>query len=322
MWRDREQARAQGRGIGIAIGGWPGGIEPAAAACSLQGDGVLQIQISSVDLTGTRTTFQQIAAETFGIEPDQIRIISGDTQSGPFAGSTGGSKITYTVGPAIMEAVAEVKQQVLELASGVLEADAEDLEIKDGAVQVKGAPQSAIPLAKLARKTMSYGSTHKPLYGQGRNAQPGQAPGFCGQLAEVSVDQDTGEVTVHKLLLIQDVGKAINPLLVRGQMQGGAMQGLGWALYEELSTNEDGQTVTATLSDYALPHIAHLPTEFVMETVEVPAPTGPFGAKGVGEPPVIATAAAVANAVADAVGARVRSLPLSPPRVLAAGREN
>lgn len=321
LWQRRDELRAQGRGVGVAVGGWPGGTEPAAAACSLEGDGTLQIHIGSIDLTGTRTAFQQMAAEAFGLAPDQIRILSGDTQSAPFAGSSGGSKITYTVGRAVIQAVEDAKQQVLELASELLEAAAEDIEIKDGTVQVKGAPDSAIPLAKLARKTMSFGSVHAPIYGQGRHAQPEQAPGFCAQLVEISLDRDTGRIDIHRLVLIQDVGRAINPLLVRGQMHGGALQGLGWGLYEELRYDEAGQPITATLSDYALPHIAHLPESLEVEMVEVPAPHGPFGAKGVGEPPVIATAAAIANAVADLTDVRMDHLPMTAPRVLAQLRD-
>ena len=317
LWQRRDELRAQGRGVGLAVGGWPGGTEPAAAACSLEGDGTLQIHIGSIDLTGTRTAFQQMAAEAFGIDPDRIRILSGDTQSAPFAGSSGGSKITYTVGRPVIQAVEDAKQQVLEMASQLLEAATEDLEIKDGSVQVKGAPDSAIPLAKLARKTMSFSSVHAPIYGQGRHAQPEQAPGFCAQLAEISLDRDTGRIEVHRLVLIQDVGRAINPLLVRGQMHGGALQGLGWGLYEELRYDDQGQPITATLSDYAVPHIAHLPEQLEVEMVEVPAPHGPFGAKGVGEPPVIATAAAVANAFSELSGKRLDHLPMSAPRVLA-----
>ena len=316
LWQRREEIRERGRGVGLAVGGWPGGTEPAAAACSLEGDGTLQIHIGSIDLTGTRTAFQQMAAEAFGLDPEKIRILSGDTQSAPFAGSSGGSKITYTVGRAVIQAVEDAKRQVLEMASELLEAAVEDLEIRDGAVQVKGAPDSAMPLAKLARKTMSFGSVHAPIYGQGRHAQPEQAPGFCAQLAEVSLDRDTGTIVVHRLVLIQDVGRAINPLLVRGQMHGGALQGLGWGLYEELRYDEQGQPITATLSDYALPHIAHLPERLDVEMVEVPSPHGPFGAKGVGEPPVIATAAAVANAVAEVSGVRMDHLPMTAPRVL------
>jgi CO/xanthine dehydrogenase Mo-binding subunit len=197
----------------------------------------------------------------------------------------------------------------------MLEADPADLEIADGKVRVKGSPDSAVSLAKIAQRTMSFGSKQAPVFGHGRFAQKGHAPGFCAQLAEVEVDRDTGAVRVHRLVVIQDAGRAINPASVRGQMAGGAVQGLGWGLYEALAHDEQGQLVTATFTDYALPRIEHTPELLELQIVEVPAESGPFGARGVGEPPVIATAAAVANAIADATGARLTELPMSAPRV-------
>jgi CO/xanthine dehydrogenase Mo-binding subunit len=317
-WRERERARAAGRGVGIALGGWPGGTEPAAAACALDSDGTLQVRVGSIDLTGTNTTLQMLAAEAFGVDPDRVEVIAGDTQSSPFAGSTGGSKIVYTVGPAVIQAAQEARRQVFELAAQTFEAAPEDLEIQGGRVQVKGAPDKAIPLAKIAQRTMRYGSKQAPVYGSGRHAQNHPSPGFCAQLAEVEIDRDTGRVTVHRLVVVQDVGKAINPAAVRGQMAGGAVQGIGWALLEGLAWDEQGQLVTATWSDYAVPHPDDAGEAIETVLVEVPSDAGPFGARGVGEPPVIATAAAIANAIADATRARLTELPMSPPRVLAA----
>ncbi len=317
-WQNREQARAEGRGVGIALGAWPGGTEPAAAACALQGDGTLKVHISSADITGTNTSLALIAAEAFGVEPERVTIATGDTSSGPFAGSSGGSKILYTVGPPVIQAAREARQQTLELAAATFEAAPEDLEIVDGEVRVKGSPDKAIPLKKIAQRTMRFGSRQAPVFGHGRHAQTGQAPGFCAQLAEVAVDRETGRVKVEKVVVVQDCGRAINPPAVEGQMMGGAMQGIGWALYEEMAYSDDGQLLTATLNDYALPHFVHGPTELETVLVEVPSDSGPFGARGVGEPPVIPTAAAVANAIADACGARLTELPMTPPRVLAA----
>ncbi|MEM7537256.1 MAG: molybdopterin cofactor-binding domain-containing protein, partial [Chloroflexota bacterium] len=138
---------------------------------------------------------------------------------------------------------------------------------------------------------------------------------FCIQLAEVSVDEDTGEVTVHKLAVLQDVGRALNPLTVEGQIMGGAVQGLGWALYEQMVYDESGQLLTGSLMDYTIPRIDHTPEDFEVILVEVPSKTGPMGARGVGEPPITATASAVANAVKDATGVRFADLPLTPQRV-------
>ena len=317
-WQNREQARAEGRGVGIALGAWPGGTEPASAACALQTDGTLKVHISTADINGTNTSMALMAAEAFGLDPDKVTVATGDTSSGPYAGASGGSKTIYTVGPPVIQAAREARQQTLELAAQTFEADPEDLEIVDGAVQVKGSPDKAIPLKKIAQRTMRFGGRQAPVFGHGRHAQTSQAPGFCAQLAEVSVDQETGRVDVDRVVVIQDCGKAINPAAVEGQMMGGALQGIGWALYEEMAYSEDGQLLTATLNDYALPHSAQSPTELETVLVEVPSDHGPFGARGVGEPPVVPTAAAIANAIADACGARPTELPMTPPRVLQA----
>ncbi len=318
IWTGREEARAAGRGVGIAIGGWPGGTEPAASSCSIERDGTLHVHVGSVDLTGTNTSLAMLAAEAFGVDADRVRVISGNTGSVPYAGASGGSKTIYTVGPAVMQAATEARKQTLDLAAEMFEADAADLEIVDGKVQVKGAPDKAIPLGKIAARTMRFGGRHAPVWGHGRHANNVSSPSFCAQVAEVEVDEETGAVTVHKLGIVQDVGRAINPAAVEGQLLGGATQGLGWALYESLVLDEGGQVLTASLMDYALPDITSSPSQLDTELIEVPSDLGPMGARGVGEPPVIPTAAAVANAIADATSARLTRLPMTPPRVLEA----
>ncbi len=321
IWRERDAARAQGRGVGFALGGWPGGTEPAAAACALENDGTVQVRVSSVDLTGTNTSLATIAAEAFGVDRSRVRLVTGDTATGPYAGASGGSKILYTVGPAVIEAAREARRQTLELAAASFEAAPEDLEIRDGAVQVKGSPDKKIPLAKIAQGTMRYGAKQAPVLAHGRHAQQSQSPGFCAQLAEVEVDPETGHVKVHRMAVIQDVGRSINPLLIEGQMAGGAAQGIGWALLEQMLWTPEGQILTGSLTDYALPHAHDLPQEYEMVRVEVPSEHGPFGARGVGEPPVVPTAAAVANAITDATGFRARQLPMTATRVLQGLRE-
>ena len=318
VWQNRETARAAGRGVGLAIGGWPGGIEPAAAACMLNRDGMLQIHLGSVDVTGTSTTFALMAAEIFGIAPEKVQIKTGDTAASVYAGAAGGSKMTYTVGPAIIEAVREARRQTFEIAAELLEADPADLEIVDGKVQVRGVPDQAIPLGEIAGKTMQFGGKYAPIFGNGRHVETTRSPGFCAQLAEVEVDQETGLVQVHKLVVVQDAGRAINPAAVEGQMMGGAVQGLGWALYEEMIYNEGGQPLNASWMDYTVPHITQGAGALETVIIEIPTEQGPFGAKGVGEPPITSTAGAVGNAIADAAGVRLTDLPMTPPRVLAA----
>jgi CO/xanthine dehydrogenase Mo-binding subunit len=318
-WRERDQARAQGRGVGIAVGGWPGGTEPAAAVCLLNRDGLLHVRIGSIDLTGTATGMALLAAEAFGVAPDKVRVIAGDTETAPYSGAAGGSKVTYTTGAAVVLAAREARQQALTIAAEELEAALEDLEIVDGRVVVRGAPDRAVSLADVAARTMEFGGKYAPVFAHGRWAQTSQAPGFSAQLAEVEVDRDTGEVHVRRLVIVQDVGRAINPAAIRGQMMGGATQGMGWALFERMEYDAGGQLLTGSWMDYAIPSIAHMPQ---LETVIVEAPSehGPFGARGVGEPPVVPTAAAIANAIADATGVRLSDLPMTAPRVLAALR--
>ena len=317
-WQNRQQARSAGRGIGIAIGGWPGGQEPTAASCQLHRDGTLHVHVGSVDLTGTTTGFALLAAETFGIAPEKVRVISGDTSSAAYAGATGGSKITYMVGPSVIKAAEEARAQTLAIAAEELEADVADMEIVDGQVQVRGVPDKAIGLGEIAKQTMKFAGKYPPVVGHGRHATREAAPAFCAQLAEVEVDEETGRVRVHKLVLVQDVGRAINPLTLQGQMMGGATQGLGWALYEQMVHDEHGQPLTGSWMDYNVPHFLDAAPELETVMVEVPSEHGPFGARGVGEPPIIATAAAVANAIADCLGARLTDLPMTAPRVLEA----
>jgi CO/xanthine dehydrogenase Mo-binding subunit len=192
----------------------------------------------------------------------------------------------------------------------------EDLEIVEGTIQVKGVPEASLSLQKLASDSMRFAGQHKPVFAHGRHAITTQAPGFSAQLAEVSVDEETGEVRVHRLVVVQDVGKAINPLLVEGQMMGGAMQGLGWALHEQLLYDGSGQIVTASLLDYTMPNFGDVPPQFEMVLVEVPSETGPFGARGVGEPPIVPTAGAVGNAIKQLTGQRLTDLPMTAERVL------
>ncbi len=301
-------------GIGIALGWWPGGYEPAAAVCRLDKDGQLTVITGAADMTGVETGFAAIAADAFGLDPSRVRVVTADTASAPYAGTSGGSKITYTVGRAVERAAIEARGRLLEIAAEELEIAPEDLEIVGGQIRPAGVPAKAIAVEDLADKILRFGSMYPPVEGHGRVAQS-QAPQAAAHLAHVRVDRETGSVTPLRHVVAQDVGRALNPALVEGQMMGGTAQGLGWALLEELVHDEHGQLSTGTLVDYALPTSGFTP---VIETmiVEVPVPDGPYGAKGVGEAPVVAAPAAVANAVAAATGGvRMRRLPMTPERV-------
>jgi CO/xanthine dehydrogenase Mo-binding subunit len=313
LWTRRDQL-PDGEGIGVALGWWPGGYEPAAAACRLDADGHLTVITGAADMTGVETTFAAIAADAFGVDPSRVRVVNADTSSAPYAGTSGGSKVTYTVGRAVERAAIQARDRLLEAAATELEISPLDLEIVDGVVRPIGAPGRALAVDDLAARILRFGSRHMPAEGHGRSAQP-QAPQSAAHLSHVRVDPDTGAVTVLAHVVAQDVGRALNPALVEGQMLGGTVQGLGWALFEELIYDEYGQLITGSFVDYGLPVAASVPS-IDTEIVEVPAPEGPYGAKGVGEAPVVGVAGAVANAIAAATGGvRVRQLPMTPERV-------
>jgi CO/xanthine dehydrogenase Mo-binding subunit len=316
LWRRRGEL-PDGEGVGVAIGYWPGGLEPAAATCRLDADGGLTIITGAVDMTGTETTFATIAAEAFGLPPERVRVTAGDTASTPFAGLSGGSKVTYTVGRAVQRAADEARQRLMEVAALELEIAPEDLEIVDGSVRPVGTPSRGLAVDELAEKVLSFGSPHAPVEGYAGVAQTSRAPSAAAHLTHVRVDRETGAVTVLRHVVAQDVGRVLNPALVEGQLLGGTTQGIGWALFEELAHDELGQLRTGSFVDYAIPAAGSVPP-IELEIVEIPAPDGPFGAKGIGEAPVIAAAAAVANAIAAAAGVRMRELPMTPVRVWAA----
>jgi CO/xanthine dehydrogenase Mo-binding subunit len=305
-------------GVGIALGGWFGGTEPASALCRLESDGTLKVAIGAVDLTGTNAGLQVIAAEAFGYDSaDQVRVTTVDTDAAPYAGATGGSKTMYTMGPAVMRAAQEARERVLKIAAAELEAAVEDLEMVHGEVRVKGVPGKVKTLRDIYRLSASFGARHEPVVGKGESAITQRSPGTGVHIARVRVDPDTGRVEPVRYIVVQDVGRAINPALVEEQIHGGGAQGVGWAVYEEIVHDESGTPVTASFMDYTVPKARQIP-ELDVVMVEVPSPIGPYGAKPVGEPPVIPGGAAVANAVAAACGARVTELPLTPERVLRA----
>lgn len=301
--------------MGIALGGWPSGTQPASAACRLEDDGTLTIVTGSSDISGTKTGFSLLAADAFGVSADRIGVVAADTDSAPFAPASGGSKVTFSVGAAVRQAAEDARRQVLALVSEELEAAPEDLEIVGDRVQVKGVPDSGMTLKQVAALSTAFGGKYEPIQGQGRVAPSISAPGFVAHLARVRVDEETGVVEVLDYVSVQDVGKIINPAGIHGQVRGGVAQGIGWALYEAIIYDEDGHLRTGSFMDYALPTMMHVPPiDSIL--VEVPFPGGPLGARGVGEPPVVAGAAAIANAILNATGVRPTELPMTPERVL------
>jgi CO/xanthine dehydrogenase Mo-binding subunit len=321
LWKDRtahkeapEELKGWKIGTGLSVGGWPGATEPAAAACRLESDGTLTIVVGTVDLTGSDTSLALIAAQTMGLSEEAVNVAHDNTDTMPYSGGTGGSKTTYSMGPAVIAAAQDARNQILTIAGELLEAAVDDLDIENGKVVVKGVPGKSIELARVAQATMRFAGQYEPIYGRGRAAVSKNSPMFSAHLARVAVDSETGEVRVLDYVAAQDVGRAINPAEVEGQIHGGVTQGIGWALFEGLEYDENGQLLTSTWMDYALPHSQDVPN-ITSIMVEIPSELGPFGAKGVGEPPVVPVAGAIANAIYDAVGARVTQLPMTPERV-------
>jgi CO/xanthine dehydrogenase Mo-binding subunit len=320
MWKSRAEWKASGgnghglRGTGLALGGWLGGLQPTGATVRLNPDGTVSVLTGQVDIAGTNIALAQIAATAYGVDIEKVRITTGDTDVAPVTGLSAGSKTVYTVGAAVLLAAEDARRQTLEIAATELEAAVQDLELIDGRVSVRGMPDRGVTLAQIGKKGNLYMSKVQPVLGVSRPAFSQQAPGFAAQLARIEVDPDTGEVTVHGFVVVQDVGKAINPIGVEGQMQGGAVQSLGMALTEALMYDGNGRLMNPSLLDYRKLTAADLPS---IETiiVEKPSPSGPFGARGVGEPPIVPAPAAIANAVEDAVGVRITEAPLTPERI-------
>ena len=318
-WKTRKQWVTAGkngkrRGVGLALGGWLGGLQPTGATVRLNPDGSLAVLTGQVDIAGTNISLAQIAASAYGVDTDLVRITTGDTDTAPMTGLSAGSKTIYTVGAAVLQAAEDARRQTFEIAAAELEASVHDLELVDGKVTVRGMPDKGITLATIGKKGNLYMSKTPPVLGKANPAFTQQAPGFAAQLARLEVDADTGEVTILDFVIVQDVGKAINPMGVEGQMQGGAVQSLGMALTEGLLFDDSGRLTNPSLLDYRKLTAADLPN---LETiiVEVPAPAGPFGARGVGEPPIIPAPAAIANAIQNATGARLTELPMNPERI-------
>ncbi|MEO8469025.1 MAG: molybdopterin cofactor-binding domain-containing protein [Chloroflexota bacterium] len=310
-WQGRNTL-PEGEGIGLSVGYWPGSKDPAAALCRMSPDGSVQIVTGVVDMSGTNGAFQAIAAEVLGMSPDAIEIITVDTGSAPPSPGSGGSTVTYSAGRAVRLAAEDARRQLLAAASAELEISVDDLEIVDGVVRPRGTPDRGLPVARLIRANDR--ASRAPIEGHATSAHTSLAPSIAAFLAHVSVDPASGETRVLGFEAIQDVGRALNPALIAGQQYGGAAQAIGWALCEALIHDSNGQLISATFLDYAIPRAQQVPV-IDASYVELPAPDGPFGAKGIGEAAVVGGAAAIANAVAAATGLRVTELPMTPQRI-------
>ncbi|HYL41620.1 MAG TPA: molybdopterin cofactor-binding domain-containing protein, partial [Candidatus Binatus sp.] len=311
LWRSRDRVGPD-EGVGLAIGYWPGANSAAAAACRVSSDGTVQVMTGAVDMSGVAGGFQAIVAEVLGIDPSSVGIETLDTDVAPTSPGSGGSTITYSVGRAIRLAAEATRDAILAAAALQLEIAPDDLELIDGTVRPRGTPDRAIPLARLVRANDRAGRS--PIEGHARSEILSLSPSVAAHVAHVRVDRESGRVEVLRHELVQDVGRVLNPALVAGQQHGAVAQAVGWALRERLAHDANAQPLATTFLEYALPRVEDVGA-IETRTVEVPSPDGPFGAKGMGEAPVIPGPAAIANAIAAATGIRLRSLPMDPPSV-------
>ncbi len=321
-WQHRRSGGARGsaphrrRGIGMATQIWGGGGGPPAyETVHVNPDGTVILTAGTQDIgTGTRTVLAQICAEELGVELDDILVRIGDTDH-PYGPISAGSITLASVGPAVRLAARDAREQLLGAAAGVLETPMSELRLEAGAIVSKGArtPLSDV-LGKVENNTVIGRGARHP------NAEDLSQRTFGAHFAEVEVDVRTGEITVAHLVAVHDIGRVVNPLTARSQVEGGVLQALGFALSEERVVDRaTGRVMNGNLENYKVPTVRDVPTKITVRFVDRPdRRANNLGVKGLGEPPIIPTAAAIANAVANATGARVRHAPLTRGRVLEA----
>jgi len=303
------------QGMGIACGDWQNGSGPTNAFIALSEDGSVQVLTGQVDITGLHTVMAQIVAEVLTVPVGKVTVQLGDTDKVPYTSLSAGSKAAYSAGTAARKAAEGARERLLQEAADILEAAPADLELKGGKVSVIGLPGRSVTVADVASSAMD--SNDGPVTGQWIVGKIPTYPSYSVNIATVEVDPGTGRVHLLDLVAAQDVGRALNPMLVEGQIQGGATQSIAYGMMEGMIYDEEGRVRNANLLDYAIPTAPDMP-DIRTVLVEEGCEHGPYGAKGVGEPPIIPGAAAVANAIYDAVGVRVTELPMTPERVVAA----
>ncbi len=300
------------RGRGVASGFWFNIGLKSSATASVNADGTVSLVEGSTDIGGTRTSVAMQLAEALGIGAEDVRPVVGDTETVGYTDVTGGSRVTFATGWAAFEAAQDIKRQMIARAAEVWKVPPEDVTYDTGLLQCRTDPNKRFSFKELAEKLHATGGT---IVGRA-SVDPDAAGGaFATHIVDVAVDPETGKVSILRYTAVQDAGKAIHPSYVEGQMQGGAAQGIGWALNEEYLYDDRGVMTNASFLDYRMPTALDLP---MIDTVivEVPNPGHPYGVRGVGEVPIVPPPAAVANAIYHAVGVRMGDLPMSPGRLL------
>ena len=322
------------RGRGMACMWYPIGFtvhaNPSTATIKLNEDGTAILLTGTVETgQGSLTVLAQIVAEELGLSPGDIAVVSADTDTTPVDMGAIASRTTYVTGNAIRRAAANLKEMLFDVAGQLLGVQPDQLTVGDHRIEVAGFPKKGMSIGDVVFKSQvrlgkpllasgSYNPPTVPLDPETGQGKPFNTYVYATQIAEVEVDTETGDVSVLRVVAAHDCGTPINPMLVEGQVQGGVAMGIGFALSEELRYDE-GKLINGSLGDYMVPTSMDVPHVDVV-IVDNYDPTGPFGAKGVGEPTLVPTAAAIANAIYDAVGVRIYSLPATPEKVLDALR--
>jgi len=316
MQTDHYKSTLEGpnRGRGVAAGFWFNGTGPACATASVNGDGTVSLTEGSPDIGGGRASMAMQMAEVLGIPAEDVHPSVGDTDAVGYTSLTAGSGATFKSGWASYEAAHDIKQQMIERSARIWEIDVKDVEFKEGVASHKSDPELKLNFKQIAARLNSTGG---PIVGRGNVNPAGVGNAFAVHIVDVEVDPDTGKVDILRYTALQDVGKAVHPSYVEGQLQGGVAQGIGWALNEEYVYNDSGEMSNSSFLDYRMPTSLDLP---MIDTVivEVANPGHPFGVRGVGEVCIVPPMGAVANAIHNAAGVRMDVLPMSPANVLEA----
>ena len=306
------------RGRGVASGFWINGTGPACATANLNYDGTVNLTIGSMDIGGTRPAAAQQFAEVLGIPAESVNPQVGDTESIGYTSMTGGSGAAFKTGWASYEAAQDVKRQMLDRAAMLWETDADQVELEGGVFRHRADPRLSMTFADLAGRAAETGG---PIVGSANMDPGGAGSAFATHIVDIEVDPETGKIEILRYTAAQDSGTSIHPDYVEGQIQGGVVQGIGWALNEEYWMNDEGRMMNSSLLDYRMPTSLDLP---MIDTVvvEVPNPNHPYGVRGVGEVPLVPPLAALSNAIYNATGVRMRELPMNPAAVSKAILEN
>ena len=298
----------ENRGRGVAMGFWRNNTGPTSVVASVVSDGTVTLVEGSVDIGGSRTAVAQQLAEVLGIPVEDVKPTVADTDSIGFTSHTGGSGVAFKTGWAAYEAALDVKRQLVERAATLWETSLDQVEYDDGALHHKADPELKMTFKELAARLNDTGG---PVAGRASLSPRGVGGSYAANIVDVEVDPDTGKVTVLRYTAFQDAGNAVHPSYVEGQVQGGTVQGIGWALNEEYYMSDGGHLLNSSFLDYRMPTSLDVPM-IDTEIVEVPNPGHPFGVRGVGEASLVPPLAAMANAVYHAVGVRMTELPMSP----------